>query len=416
MLDTSPSRPAPVSPPFESFRIEVTSNLDDLADCWPTSARPGEAYCYQFQHADLLRIWCKTIGRARQVEPVFVAVRSHAGKPLMLLALGVEYTNGIRILSFLDGGVSDYNAPVLFPDFKGLRFDAADFWHRLQSRLPRYDLAVLEKMPATIDGIENPLASLVTCGRWESCHHVALQGDWQEFETRLPNIRDSRRRRRKLEKRAAVRFAIAETPQERQRIFDALIRMKRRRFADTAAHDIFADPGYLQFYADATRKLGPGAVQISALYAGDRIIAANWGLRSNGRYIDLLPSYETGEWRLFAPGRLLAEWLLQQHLERGDTVFDYGIGDEAYKFGYCDRHSSLGDAYLAATAKGAAYEQWLRLRQIAKSKLRTTALGPSLKAARSMLTRLRRNRTTAALADTAPAWVALIGSVSFAID
>ena len=396
----------------------MTSNLDDLADCWPTSAEPGEAHCYPFQYADLLRVWCETIGRARGIEPVLIAVRSHAGKPLMLLPLGIERTNGVRVLGFLDGGVSDYNAPVLFPDCKGLRFDATDFWQRLQSHLPRYDLAVLEKMPETVGGLANPIAPLATCNRFESCHHATLQGDWPEFEAkRLPNRNDSRRRLRRLEQRATVRFSIARTDEERQQIFGALIRMKRRRFAATAAHDIFADPGYLRFYADATRKLGPsGVVQVSALYAGDRIIAANWGLYSNRRYIDLLPSYESGEWKVFAPGRLLSEWLLKQHLECGDAVFDYGIGDEAYKFGYCDRHTPLGDAHIAVTAKGAAYKQLLRLREAAKSKLRASPLGPALKAARSLLTRLGQNRAAPMLGDTAPAWVALIGSVSLTID
>jgi CelD/BcsL family acetyltransferase involved in cellulose biosynthesis len=404
--------------PITSFQIEVTSNLDDFADCWPTTVEHREAHCYPFQYADLLRIWCETIGRARNVEPVFVAVRSHSKKPLMLLALGIERANGVRVLSFLDGGVCDYNAPVLFPEFKGLRFDAADFWQRLQSHLPQYDLALLEKMPAEVDGIDNPLAPLATGTRSESCHHVTLYGDWQEFSSkRLPNMRDSRRRQRNLERRAVIRFAVADTNQERRRVFDALVRMKRKRFSDTDAHDIFGDAGYLQFYADATRQLGPsGAVQVSALYAGGRVIAANWGLYSKGRYIDLLPSYESGSWKTYAPGRLLSEWLLRRHLERGDAAFDYGIGDESYKFGYCDQHSPLGDAYLAVTAKGAAYKQLLQLQLTAKSKLRTTRLGPMLKAARSMISRFSRSRTAPVLGDTAPAWVALIGSVSLAID
>ncbi len=415
MLDASTHRSIT---PVTSFQIEVTSNLGDLADCWPTAAEHGEAHCYPFQYADLLHIWCETIGRARKIEPVFVAVRSHGREPLMLLALGIERTNGVRVVSFLDGGVSDYNAPVLFPDIERLRFDAADFWRHLRSHLPPFDIALLEKMPAQIDGIANPLAPLATHNRSESCHHVSLTGDWKEFEAkRLPSFRDSRRRQRNLEKRAAIRFSIADTHQERQQIFDALICMKRKRFADTNAYDIFADAGYWQFYADATRKLGPsGAVQVSALYAGDRVIAANWGLYSNGRYIDLVPSYESGEWRPYAPGRLLAEWLLQQHLERRDTVFDYGIGDESYKFGYCDGHSSLGEAYLTVTAKGAVYSQLLQLKQAAKSKLRTTRIGPALKAARNLISRFSRNRAAPILGDTAPAWVALIGSVSLAID
>jgi CelD/BcsL family acetyltransferase involved in cellulose biosynthesis len=398
--------------------IEAASELNGLSARWPTTCTTGDARCFPFQCADVLDIWCGTIGRAQGIEPVFVAVTSADRKPLMLLALGIERVNGVRVLRFLDGGVSDYNAPILFPEIETLGLEDCALWKQIQSHLPAYDLAVLEKMPDSVDGIRNPLASLTTGARHESCHHVTLQGDWADFQSkRLPNHRDSRRRLRNLEKRAPVRFKIADGEQERQRVFNALIRMKRHRFSDTAAHDIFADGGYLQFYADATRKLGAkGTVQVSALYAGDHVIAANWGLYCNGRYIDLVPSYEAGEWRQFAPGRLLAEWLLQQHLERGDSVFDYGIGDEPYKFGYCDQHSTLGDAYLPATAKGMAYNAMLQFQLIAKSKLRDTRVGPALKVARSYFTRLGRGRVAPALGDTAPAWIALIGSISLAVD
>jgi CelD/BcsL family acetyltransferase involved in cellulose biosynthesis len=397
--------------------IEMTSDLSRFSAWWPTTCTTGEAHCYPFQCADVLNIWCSTIGRAQNIEPIFLAVTSQARKPLMLLALGIERVNGVRVLRFLDSGVSDYNAPVLFPEIETLQLEEGALWKQVQSRLPAYDLAVLEKMPDSVGGIRNPLASLATSVRLESCHHMTLEGDWPDFESRrLPNYRDSRRRLRNLEKRAPVRFRIANDDKERQQVFNALIRMKRQRFADTSAHDIFADRGYMEFYAEATRKLGvKGTVQVGALYSGDRVIAANWGFYNNRRYVDLLPSYESGEWKSYAPGRLLSEWLLKQHLERGDAVFDYGIGDEPYKFGYCDQHSRLRDAYLPATAKGTAYKAVLQLHLLAKSKLRDTRVGPALKVARGYITRLSQ-RSAPAFGDTAPAWIALIGSISLAVD
>jgi CelD/BcsL family acetyltransferase involved in cellulose biosynthesis len=134
--------------------------------------------------------------------------------------------------------------------------------------------------------------------------------------------------------------------------------MKRQRFADTAAIDIFAETGFRQFYAEATRQLGgAGTVQLSALFADDKIIAADWGIASRGRYYDLVPSYDSGEWRAYAPGRLLTEWLLRHHLERGDRIFDYGIGDEAYKFDYCNLHTGYWTRTYRQRLKGAAYNR-----------------------------------------------------------
>jgi CelD/BcsL family acetyltransferase involved in cellulose biosynthesis len=227
--------------------------------------------------------------------------------------------------------------------------------------------------------------------------------------------RDSRRRLRKLEKRASIRFEIACTGKDRQRFFDAMVRMKRRRFADTAANDIFSDSGYWRFHAEATRRLGAaGTVQLSALIADNQIIAANWGIVAGERYYDLVPSYETGEWKTYAPGRLLTEWLLRQHAERGDRIFDYGIGDERYKFDYCNLRTPLTDAYIPVTIKGSAYNRLLQLRLAAKSRLRDTKLGGVLKAARSLLTAGRSSPMPPS--ETLPAWIALLGSVTLVVD
>jgi CelD/BcsL family acetyltransferase involved in cellulose biosynthesis len=97
------------------FRIEVASSLEDFSAQWPTTADRGDARCYPFQCADILQVWCDTIGRANHVEPVFARIVSPEGDPLFLLPLGIEKSSGTRVLRFLDGGVSDYNAPVVYP-------------------------------------------------------------------------------------------------------------------------------------------------------------------------------------------------------------------------------------------------------------------------------------------------------------
>src|SRR5438046_10506619 len=92
----------------------LTRSVEDLEDVWPRSQDLKTAQCYAFQCADLLEVRCETIARARKAEPLFVAAVDAAGNPLMLLALAIERRQGLRTLTFLDGGLSDYNAPVLF--------------------------------------------------------------------------------------------------------------------------------------------------------------------------------------------------------------------------------------------------------------------------------------------------------------
>ena len=416
MLDaTSTHRTAAsISPSFTSFKIEVTSNLDDLADCWPTSAEPGKAHCYPFQYGDLLRIWCETIGRARGIEPVFAAVSLADGTPALLLPFCIERTGAVAILRFPDCGVSDYNAPVVFPAASALP-DIETVWSRLVKSLPPFDLAVLDKMPGTIHGIGNPFATLATESHPESGHGVTLRGPWEEFaKNRLPRWRDSRRCLRNLEKLGTVCFQIARDRRERAEFLDALFQQKRRRFEETMAIDLFDRPGVTDFYRRTTHSSGGKAI-VSALTLDGRVLAANWGLLSGDHYFDLMTSNEGGEFRTYAPGRLLNEWLLQWCIEQGIRISDFGIGDEAYKFRYCDVHTPLHDAYIPVTLRGTLYARAMRVHMAAKQALRDTVIGTAIKAARSRIqkfTAIRPAKTSPHL----PAWIALIGSVSLAID
>jgi CelD/BcsL family acetyltransferase involved in cellulose biosynthesis len=159
--------------------------------------------------------------------------------------------------------------------------------------------------------------------------------------------------------------------------------MKRRKYIETKGHDAFDAPGTEAYYRAATRKLGAsGPVQLSALTLDDRILAVHWGYISGDRFYHLMPAHEGGEWRAYAPGRLLNEWLLEWSIERGLKYLDFGIGDEPYKFDYCDQHISLRDAFLPQTMTGQLFAAAQKLETAAKTSIGDTRLGTMLKAAR----------------------------------
>jgi CelD/BcsL family acetyltransferase involved in cellulose biosynthesis len=196
------------------FDIRVATSLDDLASIWPTSGDLGDARAHVFQCADVLRVWCDTLGAARGTKPCFVAVLDPHGVPLMLLPLGVERRGGVRVLAFLDGDVSDYNAPILFPSPAAWsEGDVVRLWQALRRALPPFDVAVLEKMPERVADEPNPLLRLGPSSVAVSGHAARLIGAWLDFAAaRLPRRADGRRKLRKLEKLGEVSFALAQTP------------------------------------------------------------------------------------------------------------------------------------------------------------------------------------------------------------
>jgi CelD/BcsL family acetyltransferase involved in cellulose biosynthesis len=339
-------------------RILVSDRLSDFADIWPRSADPGAARCHAFQYAEVIEVWLATIGAARNIKPCFVAVLGDDDRPLLLLPLGIETIRGVRLLKFLDGGVSDYNTPILFaPDRPWTAQAFATLWRRIVAALPPFDAAVLEKMPERVADLANPLLLLQTAPYPACGHAITLSGSWPEFEAkRLPRREDGRRKQRKLAKMGAVSFQVAQSPQDVETFFDAMVAYKARKFAETRVPGFESTPGNLEYFREMTRRfVRSGLVHLSALKVGDTVVASHWGLIANGRFYHMMPGYADGEWQRYSPGRLLNDHLIRDSYERNLAVFDFGIGDEAYKHEYCDLNFRLHSFIAGETLAGQVY-------------------------------------------------------------
>jgi CelD/BcsL family acetyltransferase involved in cellulose biosynthesis len=315
------------------------------------------------------------------METLFVAVVDAESNPLMLLPLGIERRHGVRILTFLDGGLSDYNSPVVFPAMRNwCQDDVRMIWRTLLDILPPFDIAILDKMPEQIGDLPNPLTLLSTCPFPMSGHATTLSATWHEFETeRLPRRRTHRRYRRRLEERGELTFEIAKTPEQFNTFLDALIRQKVRHHRETLTIAGFDQLGYQDFVREMTRRLpSTGTVHLSALKLGDTIIAAHWGYVVGSRFYYLIPSYE-GAFRSFAPGHLLLEHLLEWCFAHLIETFDFGFGDEDYKLEYCDAVITLYVAKIPVTIKGRVYSSARNITEKLKSSLKGTRAGEVLK-------------------------------------
>jgi CelD/BcsL family acetyltransferase involved in cellulose biosynthesis len=373
------TRPSKPGDPAEIFLVRSVSELSMF---WPRSNQPHVARCYAFQYADILEVRCATIAAARHVDTLFVAVVDSQRQPLMLLPWGIERRWGVRVLSFLDGGLSDYNAPIIFPAAQQWgEDDMRSIWQGLRRILPPFDVAILDKMPENVGDLPNPLNLLGTVPFLSSGHATTLAGSWREFEAqRLPRRQDSRRKRRRLQDRGTLSFEIATNPEQFDVLLAALIRQKVRHHRETLTIAGFDQPGYRAFVTQITHQLPAGSpVHLSALKLDDMIIAAQWGYVAGGRFYYLIPSYEAGMFRSFSPARILLEHLLEWSYAHGVTVFDFGLGDESYKTEYCDVLIPLRVAAKPVNPLGAMYLLAMSTGEKIARHIRDTSLGMALK-------------------------------------
>lgn len=362
--------------------IAVYENLSDAESDW--RAFEQQADCTVFQTFDWLSTWQRHVGARAGVRPAIVVGRA-GGDILFILPLACQRSGLARELVWLGSDLCDYNAPLLAPQFSA-RLGARPFrdvWRQvvetLQGRLSlRHDLVRLEKMPGNVGAQPNPMSALGVTANPSGAYSTPLAETWEAFYGAKRSSATRRRDRTKRKRLAELGTLALVHPHDDREILaalDTLIAQKSRVLLQMGAGNLFAQPGYCEFYrALATDSRTRPLVHISHLNCGPQIAAANLGLTFRSTYYHLLASYDDGAVSRWGPGAAHLHDLLRYAIGQGLKVFDFTIGDEPYKRDWCDGPQKLYDHLSLATWRGifvvvpAAAKLWFK-RQIKQTPL-----------------------------------------------
>ena len=363
------------------IRIAVYEDLSAIERDW--RAFEPHADCTVFQSFDWLATWQRHIGARNGVLPAIVVARDGEGTILFLLPLAVRPAGFARELTWLGSELCDYNAPLLAATFS-TRIDAKRFmalWENIARCLqdnPRlhYDSIILTKMPETVGAQQNPMRHLGGTINASGAYLTHLTGDWETFYTAKRSSatrRHDRSKRRRLAEFGEVKFVNPAGDSETLRTLDALMAQKARWFAHMGVANLFARPGYAEFYRalasdPATRHL----VHVSRLDVGATAAAVNFGLTYRDCYYHMLASYDDGEVSRFGPGAAHLLDLLHLAIDREFRIFDFTIGDERYKRDWCDTELKLYDYIAPATWRGAFVAMPMLAAQRLKRRIKQT--------------------------------------------
>ncbi len=106
------------------------------------------------------------------------------------------------------------------------------------------------------------------------------------------------------------------------------------RRATTEQSSIFLKPEQRAFYEHLTQRIAhTGWLRFTRVSWNGKSIAFHFGLCYHGRYLYAIPTFDI-ELSRHWPGEVLMRQLLLAAMAEGAKVFDFGIGDEAYKYRY----------------------------------------------------------------------------------
>lgn len=333
-------------------RLTVHYDLAAAEPVWRELQQQG--CCTVFQTFEWLSAWQRHIGARAGVVPCIVVARDGQGRAMFVLPLAIQKGRVARELTFFGSELCDYNAPLVAAD-AAARLEPGLFrplWSRIVAQLQtdprsRHDLIRLEKMPPLIGAVRNPMLALTTSLNPSGSYITPLGRSWDEFykaKRSSATRRRDRSKRNRLSESGDVKLVSAQSGDDALATLAILVEQKSAIFARHGIGNLFARPGYLDFYRDiagnpATRAM----VHISRLDVGSEPAATNLGLVFAGRYHHVLASYTGGPLAHWGPGAAHLNDLLGYAIDQGLTAFDFTIGDERYKRDWCDDVQALHD-------------------------------------------------------------------------
>jgi CelD/BcsL family acetyltransferase involved in cellulose biosynthesis len=211
-------------------------------------------------------------------------------------------------------------------------------------------------------GARNPFALLARMRSPSDAYKLALERDGEALLDRLLG-NEQRKKMRKKERALALLGTLAcrraETTADVDRILAVFAAQKAGRLRDQGLANPYAVPAVAEFIreaASAGQGAGKSAVELYALYAGERIVAtfgaAVDARRLSGMFISFDPRPEVAR---ASPGDLLVKEVILMQCRRGLATFDLGIGEARYKAAFCNIREELVETAFAVSLKGGAY-------------------------------------------------------------
>jgi CelD/BcsL family acetyltransferase involved in cellulose biosynthesis len=365
-----------------AIQLTVHENLAAVEATW--RAFEIEADCTAFQTFAWHDAWQRTIGDRTRARPAIVEGRD-GGRLLFIMPLAVEHGLLARRLVWHASDLCDYNQPLLASNFFE-RVPAEGFaalWDEIGASIRTrhslgYDVVILEGMPESIGGHDNPFRQLRVTPHSSSAYMMRIAGDWDTFyrdKRSSATRRHDRSKRKRLAESGAVSFTTAATACDAEITLDAFFAQKAASFAARGVPNFLARPGTRDFYrAVASDPSLSGIVHVSRLQVGSLAAAANLGMVFRGRYYHILASYDGGAISRFGPGTAHLHALIDYALQRGCTEFDFTVGDEPYKRDWCDQVTRLYDFRGAQTLRGGAVVAGARVASRVKRSIKHSPL------------------------------------------
>ena len=364
-------------------RTQVLGDLAAAEPLWRRLEQAGAA-ATPYQRFEWVAHWYRHVGRANGAVPLIVAGFDRDDAPQFIFPLITERRHGARVAAFFGGSHSNLNMPICTQTVAAELTKA-----RLRAILGgiaaahRIDLFALIGQPHTWRESVNPFATLSGQPSADDVYFGVMEPERRPQDPLLPS--KMRKKERQLMKVEGFRYGPAATPADIDRILTFFRAQKAARFAAHGIHNVFAEPGVMEFIANACRDglaQGRPVIELHALEGGGDVLAIG-GVCDGNRFSVMFNSITTSPYARKSPGIILMSHVVANCAARGLTSFDLGAGRADFKTHFCSDAERRFDCYVSYSLRGHVLAWTLRRSSALKRFLKANpALMSAIAAAR----------------------------------
>jgi CelD/BcsL family acetyltransferase involved in cellulose biosynthesis len=336
------------------YRVEFAADWEQAAARW-NDINPSTP----FQHPNWFAAWYRAF--AGTTEPLIAIVTDAAtGEGALLLPLILRRQQGLGIVEFADCDLTDYNAPLPGPAAPRDATAARALWRDLLTALRKTsggaDLLRFRKMPLDLGGQPNPFALLEDAGPCAANGNIVTTGeDYDAWRYTLEKTvrKELERSWRVFTRDPLAAFSIVTDNTRALRILSTTEVQQGTRMQSLGVNFVLNEETCAAFYRHLVRDgVGDGYAVVTALTAGDEVVATLLGIRTGARYTMIRISNAGEKWSNCSPGRLIIERTMAALHQDGVREFDFSIGNYAYKRRFGVVRVPLADLSAALSWRG----------------------------------------------------------------
>jgi CelD/BcsL family acetyltransferase involved in cellulose biosynthesis len=360
---------------LDELTVEIRTGEHSGYDAADVLRRSTDGWMTPFQIPVWRRAWNQNLNATDDTRPITVILRL-SGRTVAVLPLAILENHGLRMLSWHASDLSDYGAPIVCHDqietFSSI--DGAALLRRIARDVGGIDLIYLPKQPLLVGGSDNPLVLPGSTEHHAGAHAInfAAGETFADFLARKRSAstrQQLRKKQRNLEKLGKVGFRLATSAHEARQFAEHCLAAKSKQLAKLGHYDPFASPIVRNFLHDFFAAGIGTTTWAVALTLDDEPLATSIGFALDREWLLYQMAMDGDHASHCSPGTQLLMKIMEHCITKGIDRLDLALGDESYKFEWCDEHQRLVTSTLPLTFKGRIANSGIKLKANVQRKM-----------------------------------------------